>query len=292
MADAEEAIDRLFELVPMFFAAFGTDVPSTLTLHLLNHYTTSVRRFGTPQRTSTELTVELPHKASANDPAKRVSRRDVLEEGAFRFVVARDALLKQFVFLATYHPTEIASASWGPRFDELLRRIDQARSLGLPCVPLEKAHRDTVLKEAKARLGAHVDQKDGEGDLEDEFDPWVMNVNEYVQQVAAQSSAFAPRQPVIRPQVTVLTPLASQPMIQAGEVIVKTHGTTTLRHPVAKYRHRARGILPRELAQDFAGLDDIEHQLARFVHTNCMGRYVTTMLRRSQLRSYLMANIL
>ena len=291
LASAEEALDCLFQLVPKFFAAFDVDVPSALTLHLLNHYTSSVRRFGTPGRTSTELTVELPHKASAKDPAKRVSRRDVLEEGAFRFVVARDALMKHFVFLATYHPKEIARASWGPRFDELLLRIDRVRTLGLPCVPLDKAHRATVIAEEKKKADAangdsvfKADQgcANADTDADVEFDLWVMNINEYVQQVAASSQPLASglqgsTARAFRPQVSSST-LSSNPRIQAGEVVVKTHGETTLRHPVAKYRHRARGILPKELARDFGGMEDVEHQLARFVLTKCMGRCVMPTL--------------
>ncbi|ORZ30499.1 hypothetical protein BCR44DRAFT_1444725 [Catenaria anguillulae PL171] len=68
---------------------------------------------------------------------------------------------------------------------------------------------------------------------------------------------------------------SSRPIIQAGEIVVKTHGETTLRYPVAKYRHHARGILPKELERDFGGLEDAEHQLARYVLTKCMGQTIT-----------------
>ena len=196
LSKTETVLDDFFKRVDKFFHSFNLEKPHALTFHMLNHYTWSIRRFGTVVRTSTELAVELPHK-DTKDAAKRVNKRDVLEEAAFRYIVAKDAMIKHFMFLATYYPETVSSESWGPALDALLQRIDSIRDCGFPCVPTTPAH----FKATAAFSNGPMPEDNGFGSIidddmdcneeeieppkpGDEFDPWRCELAEWIKNVA------------------------------------------------------------------------------------------------------------
>ena len=139
LVKVEECLDEFFPLIHKYFEEHGLNLPDALTIHMLNHYTESIRQFGTPVKTSTETKIELPHKAGAKKPAKRASNREMLEFGAFRQVVARDAMTRHFIFLATYHTRLVCHRSWGLELDTHVAKIDSIRHLDLPGVPRDMA---------------------------------------------------------------------------------------------------------------------------------------------------------
>ena len=168
------AIRQFIPLIKKYFATLGVKMPDALTVHMLHHYPDSIPKFGTPRNTSTETNLELPHKYAVKKPAKRASKREAFEVGAFRHVVSRDAMTRHFAFLATYHPHLIRDRSWGAELDALVTKIDSVRHLKLPAVPLEYASykaRGGAVKEptrsARSGVGDRDELDEDGGDDED-----------------------------------------------------------------------------------------------------------------------------
>ena len=53
LLQVDECLDEVFPLIREHFAEFQLERPDALTIRMLSHYPESIRRFGTPVRTST-----------------------------------------------------------------------------------------------------------------------------------------------------------------------------------------------------------------------------------------------
>ncbi|ORZ41247.1 hypothetical protein BCR44DRAFT_1494774 [Catenaria anguillulae PL171] len=284
---AEAEITTFFSLVPDFYKHLDLNMPQALTFHMIVHYPSSIRKFGTPMRTSTEVTVELPHKAGVKAPAKRTSNRTVLEHGAFRYVVARDAITRQFAFLATYHPALMRGRTFSRDLEALIGKIDSVRDLGLPGVPLERVR--PVAAGLETMSVSDVDDDDtgedagGDDSDEDEFDPWEGDFDTLIEQTTARMRRAAKSTSRSQPQDNAagssrdtdrdlglakdvrLKEIASAG--EGGEVRVKERGAVSLRFIVPKYRRRRKGVDLSKLEEDFPIATGTRDALARFVLT-------------------------